>query len=114
MSAQRVVPAGRPAGTPLKPLTRWVAIAAVVLAAAALGYVVGHRSGEVHELLYARPTEAQRVAFVREQPCADKICQTIWLGNTREDAVQVATLVAGTERCEEIAWAKDGLRVAFV
>jgi hypothetical protein len=114
MSAKRFGPAARPAGTPLKPLAKWATIAAVILAAAALGYVVGHRSGEVHELLFARPTEAQRVAFVREEPCADKTCQTIWLGNTREDAVRVATLVPGAERCEEIAWAKDGLRVAFV
>jgi hypothetical protein len=111
MSAERPVPSARASGAPLK--TGAIVLAAV-LAAGALGYVMGLRSGAVHELMFARPTEAQRVAFVREEPCADKTCQTLWLGNSREDAVQVAALPAGLERCEEIAWAKDGLRFGFV
>src|SRR4051812_35953147 len=110
MSAQRVVSSTRPSSAPM----RLLAIAAFVLGAGALGYVFGHRSGAVHELLFAEPAAARRVAFVREEPCADKTCQTMWLGNSRQDAVQVASLTPGTERCEEIAWAKDGLRVAFV
>lgn len=110
MSAERPVPPARSSGKPLKAAM----ILAGVIAATAAGYVMGRRAGAVHQLLSARPTEAQRVAFVREEPCADKTCQTIWLGNSREDAVQVASLAAETERCEEIAWAKDGLRVGFV
>jgi hypothetical protein len=110
MSAERAVPSARRPGAPLKA----VVVLLLLAAAAAGGYAVGHRFGEVHELLFARPTEAQRVAFVREEPCADKVCQTIWLGNSREDAVQVASLTPGVEKCEEIAWAKDGLRVGFV
>ena len=109
MSVERSVPPARSSGAPLK-----AAVALAVVIAAAAGYVVGRRAGAVHELLFARPTEAQRVAFVQEEPCADKTCQTMWLGNSREDAVQVGSLAAATERCEEIAWAKDGLRVGFV
>jgi hypothetical protein len=110
MSAQGPVPPAAAAGKPLRALI----VALVVIGAAALGYVMGHRAGEVHELLFAAPSEARRVAFVREEPCADRICQTLWIGNTREDAEQVASLTAGTVRCEEIAWAKDGFRVGFV
>jgi hypothetical protein len=110
MSVERSVPAARSRITPLRAA---VAIVALV-AAAAIGYVAGLRIGAVHELLFATPTEARRVAFVREEPCADRTCQTLWLGNTRDDAVQVGSLTPGTERCEEIAWAKDGLRVGFV
>jgi hypothetical protein len=109
MSVERSVPAAPP-----RKALRGVLIAAVLAATAALGYVAGLRVGAVHEVLFARPTEAQRVAFVRQEPCADRTCETLWLGNTREDAVQVASLTAGTEHCEEIAWAKDGLRVGFV
>jgi hypothetical protein len=110
MSVERSVPPARSSGAPLR---AGLAIA-VLMALTALGYVMGRRAGAVHELLFARPTEAQRVAFVLEEPCADKICQTLWLGNSREDAVQVVSLTAPAERCEEIAWAKDGLRVGFV
>jgi hypothetical protein len=109
MSVERSVPPARSSGAPLK-----AAVALAVVIAAAAGYVMGRRAGAVHELLFARPTEAQRVAFVQEEPCAGKTCQTMWLGNSREDAVQVGSLAAATERCEEIAWAKDGLRVGFV
>ena len=76
------------------PLRAAVAIVALV-AAAAIGYVAGLRIGAVHELLFATPTEARRVAFVREEPCADRTCQTLWLGNTRDDAVQVGVAHAG-------------------
>jgi hypothetical protein len=62
----------------------------------------------------AAPAEARGIAIVRKQPCGPGWCETLWLGTTREDAVQVASLAAGTERCEEIAWAKDGYRVGFV
>jgi hypothetical protein len=87
---------------------------ALLLAACAAAYVMGRRAGAVHEVLFAQPAEAQRVAFVLEEPCADKTCQTLWVGNSRADAVQVGSLSTDTERCDEIAWAKDGLRVGFV
>jgi hypothetical protein len=110
MSAERPVPPARRSGAPLK----GALVLAMLIVAAAAGYAVGLRAGAERELLFARPAEAQGVAFVREAPCADKTCHTLWLGSSREDAVQVASLAPERERCDEITWAADGLRVGFL
>ena len=109
MPAQRAVPSA-PARRP--PLTAWI-VAAGIVAAAGLGYIAGVRRGSVHEVMWAAPLNAQRIGFVREGPCGVRRCRTLWIGGTREDAVQVASL-SGDDRCEEIAWAPDGYRVGFV
>lgn len=87
---------------------------AVAAAAAAGGYAVGVRAGAVHDVLSARPSQARGVAVVREEPCADRTCQTLWMGASAAEAVQVGSLTLPGERCEEIAVAKDGLRVGFL
>ena len=110
MSAQRTVPPARTADVRLKA----AALLAVALAAIVAAYLAGKRAGAVQELMAAMPAEARRIAFVRKQPCGAGWCEALYLGTTREDAVQVASLAPGTERCEEIAWAKDGYRVGFV
>jgi hypothetical protein len=110
MPAQRTVPPAPTADAMLKA----TALAAVALAAIAAAYLAGKRAGAVHELMAASPAEARRIAFVRKQPCGPGWCEALWLGTTREDAVQVAALASGAEHCEEIAWAKDGYRVGFV
>ena len=61
----------------------------------------------------AAPANARRIAFVRQAPCRTSVCQTLWMGTTREDATEVTALAAG-QRCEEIAWAADGYRLGFV
>ena len=110
MSAQRTVPPSRTVNTGLK-----VAALVVALVAAGAGaYLAGKRAGAVQDVLSATPAEARRAAFVRKQPCVGGWCETIWMGNTKEDAVQVASLSAGTEHCDEIAWARDGFRVGFI
>ena len=85
-----------------------------VVAAAVAAYMAGRRSGAVQDVLSASPAHAERVAFVRKQPCTGGWCETIWLGTTKETAVRVASLAPGTEHCDEIAWAHDGFRVGFV
>jgi hypothetical protein len=90
------------------------ALVVTVVAAAAAAYFAGMRAGAVQDVLSASPADAVRVAFVRKQPCVGGWCETIWMGNTNEDARQVASLSAGTEHCDEIAWARDGFRVGFV
>ncbi len=110
MSVERAVPAARRSGAAL----RAAVIVLVAAAAAAGGYAVGRRAGAAHVVLTAAPAQARGLGFVREEPCADKTCQTLWLGASADSAVQVGTLTLPAERCEEIAWAKDGLRVGFL
>ena len=110
MPAQRTVP---PTRAPRRALIAiaWIAIAAAVAAAA---YFAGKRAGAVQELMAASPSEARGIALVKKEPCDRGWCETLWIGDTREKAVRVASLVPGSEHCEEIAWAKDGYRVGFV
>jgi hypothetical protein len=91
-----------------------IVVAVIGALAMTVGYIAGYRSGAVHEVMSARASEAQRIAFVREVPCGDRHCQTLWIGRATEDATQVGELKAGSERCEEIAVAKDGFRLGFV
>jgi hypothetical protein len=59
------------------------------------------------------PPGKDRVAFVREAPCGEGRCQTLWLGRSTDEATEVATL-GGNERCDEIAWSSDGYRMGFL
>ena len=94
-----------------------VALASAALASAAgiaCGYTVGKRTANpTAEVLSAAPPAGGRIAFVRESPCGQGRCQTLWLGNTREDATEVASL-KGRERAEAIAWSEDGYRMGFL
>lgn len=94
-----------------------VALAAAALGAAAgggCGYTVGLRAADpAREVMMSEPPGGERIAFVREAPCGQGRCQTLWLGNTREDATEVASL-GGRERCEAIAWSQDGYRMGFL
>lgn len=65
------------------------------------------------EVLAAAPPAGGRIAFVREAPCGQGRCQTLWLGNAREDAIEVGSL-RGRERAEAIAWSQDGYRMGFL
>jgi hypothetical protein len=93
---------------------RRVAFVAVSVAAVAAGYLAGKRTGAIQDVLAAAPAAAERIAFIRKQPCSGGWCETIWLGTTRDSAVQIASLAPATEHCDEIAWAADGFRVGFV
>ena len=54
------------------------------------------------------------VAIAREEvPCADPPCWSLWVGPAVESVQHVQTL-ANDEQCSEIAWTKDGSRVAFL
>jgi hypothetical protein len=94
-----------------------VAAASAALAAAAgvaCGYTVGKRSADPpREVMTSAPPGGGRIAFVREAPCGEGHCQTLWLGRTKEDATEVAAL-GGRERCEGIAWSQDGYRMGFL
>jgi hypothetical protein len=110
MSAQRAMPAARASNDVLK----WLALVVLVVAAIAASYFAGKRAGAVQELMAAAPSAAQRIAVVRKEPCDRGWCETLWIGETRDKTVRVASLLPGSEHCEEIAWASDGYRVGFV
>jgi len=109
MSSSRTVPTAR--------TVVFVAIAAAALGAAAgvaAGYTVAFRAAHPsREVITAEPQAGGRIAFVRESPCGDGRCQSLWLGTTKEDAIEVASL-HGRERCEAIAWSADGYRMGFL
>lgn len=94
-----------------------VALAAAVVGAAAgagCGYTVALRAADPsREVLSAEPPGGGRIAFVRDSPCPDGRCQSLWLGTTRDDATEVASL-GGRERVEAIAWSADGYRMGFL
>lgn len=94
---------------------RWTSLIVLALAiiVGAMAYVAFGRGRAGYEVMALAPANAARIAFVRAAPCRDGLCQTVWIGASRSDARQVATLGEG-ERCEEIAWAADGFRVGVV
>ena len=77
MSAERPVPAARARATPLRAASRRRARRRCRdrLRSPACA------SAPCTSCCSPAPTEAQRVAFVREEPCADRTCQTLWIGN---------------------------------
>ena len=109
MPAARAVPATRS--------IILVALLSSTLAAAAgvaCGYTVGHRQADApREVMTSRPPSGDRIAFVREEPCGQGRCQTLWLGRQLEDATEVARLT-GRERSDDIVWSEDGYRMGFV
>jgi hypothetical protein len=94
-----------------------VAIAAAAIGAAAgagCGYTVGMRTADpTREVMASESPGRDRIAFVREAPCGEGRCQTLWLCTTREDATEVFSL-GGRERCEGIVWSADGHRMGFL
>ena len=61
----------------------------------------------------ATPPSMERVALVRERPCDGGRCQTLWLGEATDKAVEMLA-AAGGEKVEEIAFSADGSLVGFL
>ena len=55
-----------------------------------------------------------RVAFARDRLCQQGPCETLFVGKTVEGATALEGLADGRETTDEIAWTKDGRRVAFL
>ena len=89
---------------------------ALLLAAVAGAMLVAVGRSDRHEweVLSANTQGNTRIALVRGKNCDAGICQTIWIGPTREAATMVSTLAPGTERVDEITWTNDGKRVGFL
>lgn len=109
MSASRSVPAARTIIA-----VALVSAALAALAGVACGYSVGARRADApRDVFVSMPPAKDRIAFVREAPCGEGRCQTLWLGRATDEATQVASL-GGHERCDEIAWSSDGYRMGFL
>ena len=55
-----------------------------------------------------------RVAYARDRLCEKGPCESLYVGATVETAAALEGLADGQESCTEIAWTKDGKRVAFL
>lgn len=97
MSAQGSVPAARA-----------LAIACALLTLAACRPKVERYSA----LEWA--ADKSRVAFARDRLCEEGPCETLFVGPNVESAAALEGLADGQEHCEDIAWTKDGRRVAFL
>ena len=58
--------------------------------------------------------DKSRVAFARDRLCEQGPCETLYVGSTIDAASALEGLADGQESCDEIAWTKDGGRVAFL
>ena len=95
----------------MKALVYALLITAALAAAAAL---VMQRREYTWEVRSATAPGAGRVAFVRGHGCEGKPCQSLWIGESRENAARIVMLAPGREECDEITWTHDGKRVAFL
>ena len=58
--------------------------------------------------------DRSRVAFARDRLCGKGPCETLFVGPTTDSAEALEGLAEGTESTHDIAWSKDGRRVAFL
>lgn len=108
MSAQRTLPSTRSRLGVILPAL------AVGLLAGFAGFVSGKRAADSDRVVMtATPPDRQRVALIRERPCDGGRCQTLFLGGTSADAVEILQL-GGGEKVEEIAFSEDGSLVGFL
>lgn len=54
------------------------------------------------------------VAFARDRLCETAPCESLFVGPAIDSASELEVLADGQEQCDEIAWTKDGRRVAFL
>jgi hypothetical protein len=84
----------------------------VVLGLVGAAFFAGGRFATRDTVVATSPDGAQ-IAWASERRCMNGPCEALWLGSSRSSAVKVSTL-DGASRTREIAWTKDGSRVAFL
>lgn len=85
---------------------------ALVLAVAMGAFYAGTKLA-TREAVFAASADGARAAWVEERRCWSGPCQALWIGDGRANATRVG-LLERNSRADEIAWAKDGSRVAFL
>ena len=86
-----------------------LALACAVVTAAACGSRRIERYGALEW-----SGDRTHVAFSRDRLCEKGPCESLYVGATVETAAALEGLADGQESCREIAWTKDGTRVAFL
>lgn len=107
MSVERVVPSTPQASR--RRMTRGALAAAALLG---LAHCAGR--SEAHVLHSERSADGRRIAMVQLAPCGSGWCESLWVGASPERVARIATLARDVEHCDEIAWRRDGTRVAFL
>jgi hypothetical protein len=90
------------------PAPRALAIACSLLSAAACSPRIERYSA------LEWSADRARVAFARDRLCEKGPCESLFVGPSVEAAAAIEGLADGQETCDEIAWTKDGRRVAFL
>ena len=108
MSVERALPAAG-ARTHARMSGRFVAIVLAGMTAAACN---GDTEEPYVALFSSAPSGGGR-AEVRVERCGTGWCEGLWVAPDQGRAVRVTQLSKG-ERCDEIAWTKDGRRAAFL
>jgi hypothetical protein len=58
--------------------------------------------------------DRSHVAYARDRLCEKAPCETLYVGTSLEGATALEGLAEGQEATHEIAWTRDGQRVAFL
>jgi hypothetical protein len=120
MSAERTVPAA-PARRAIvsahdsyPPLSAQIRVFARLAAALVVAVSVACRGQADHILMRQTAPDQRRVALVALTRCGSEWCERLLIGANEANPTAIVTLPPATERVSEIAWAKDGRRVAFL
>lgn len=105
MSVEGALPSAASPAT--RRVTRLAALGALALAGACGG-------SDMFLIASETAPDGRHVALVRLSRCDGDWCHTLWAGTGPDTATRLATLPSGAERCDEIAWSRDGRRVAFL
>ena len=85
---------------------------AVLLGSVLAAFAAGTRFAS-RETVRAQSPAGGRTAWVTARRCFSGPCEALWIGGSAGSATKVATL-DGDARVTEIAWTKDGARLAFL
>jgi hypothetical protein len=113
MSAERPVPSSRQTFHRVSLIIALVVLTYTAFAAAKL-FLSAPPNENTWEAVTAHAPGNAKIAFARARICAAGICETLWIGATRESATLVSALAGASEHVDEIAWTPDGKRVGFL
>jgi hypothetical protein len=85
----------------------------VLVLAVAMGAFFAGTKLATREAVFTASADGAHAAWVEDRRCWSGPCQALWIGDGRANATRVG-LLEQKSRCDEVAWSKDGSRVAFL